>query len=77
MSENEPAARFQRLNKVFSDPMTEIYLLFMQSVLPTFNDTNKFLQSEEPLIHCLQPQLFGLLKKLLSKFVKPSLIVAM
>ena len=53
--------------------MTEIYLLFMQSVLPTFNDTSKFLQRVEQLIHCLEPPLFGLLKKLLSKFVKPSL----
>ena len=35
-----------------------------------------FSKREEPLNHCLQLQLFGLLKKLLSKFVKPSLIVA-
>ena len=76
LSENDPAARFQRLKKVFADPMTEVYLLFMQSILPTFNCTNKFLQREEPLIHSLQPQLFSLMKKLLSKFVTPSILVA-
>ena len=55
--------------------MTEIYLLFMQSILPTFNYANKFLQREALLIHCLHPQLFSLMKKLLSKFVKPSVLV--
>lgn len=75
LSENDSAARFQRLKKAFSDPMTEIYLLFLQSVLPTLNYANKFLQREEPLIHCLQPQLFSLMKKLLSRFVKPSVLV--
>ena len=52
--------------------MTEIYLLFFQSILPTLNCANKFLQ---PLIHLLQPQLLSLVKKLLSKFVKPSILV--
>lgn len=75
LSENYPGARFQRLKKVFSNPMTEIYLLFMQSILPTFTCTNKFLQREEPLIHCLQPQLISLMKKLLSKFIKPTVLV--
>lgn len=75
LSENETAARFQRLNRLFEDPMTEIYLLFFQSILPTLNYANKFLQREEPLIHLLQPQLLSLVKKLLSKFVKPPVLV--
>jgi hypothetical protein len=75
LSENETAARFQRLKKWFEDPMTEIYLLFFQSILPTLNCANKFLQREEPLIHLLQPQLFSLVKKVLAKFVKPSLLM--
>ncbi len=43
LSENETAARFQRLKIFFEDPMTEIYLLFFQSFLPTLTCTNKFL----------------------------------
>ena len=34
--EHEGNARFQRLNQAFSDPMTEIYLLFNQSALQIF-----------------------------------------
>ena len=40
-----------------------------------FNDANKLVQREEPLIHVLQQQLYGLLKKVLGNFVKPSVLV--
>ena len=68
-----PTARFQRLKKWFENP---IYLLFFQSILPTLNCTNKFLQRDEPLIHLLQPHLLSLVQKVLSKFVKPTFLVA-
>ena len=64
-SENEVQPRFKRLHDLFEDPMTEVYLLFFQSVLPCFTQTNKSLQREEPLVHCLQPQLLSLYKKIL------------
>lgn len=54
--------------------MTEVYLLFIQSVLPCFTHFNQFLQREEPLIHILQPQLTRMLKNILGKFVKPEVI---
>lgn len=73
-SEDEPQQRFQRLNEVFNDPLTEVYLLFYQAVLPVFTHANKFLQREEPLIHVLQAWLERLIKNVLSKFVKPSVI---
>lgn len=56
--------------------MTELHLLFMQSVSPIFTNANKFLQREEPLIHLLRPHLMSLFKKLLCKFVKPRIITA-
>ena len=73
-SEHEQQARFKRLQKAFSDPMTEVYLLFFQSVMPSFTHCNMFLQREEPLIHVLQPQLTRMLRNILAKFVKPSVI---
>ena len=73
-TKDEPQARFHRLQTVFSDPTSEVYLSFLQSVLPVFNDANKFLR-EEPLIHVLQQQLYSLVKKVLGKFVKPSVLV--
>jgi hypothetical protein len=46
--------------------MTEVYLLFFQSIMPSFTHCNQFLQQQEPLIHVLQ--------NILAKFVKPSVI---
>lgn len=74
MSESESQPRFQRLQKIFESPMTEVYLLFFQCVLPCFTHANQFLQREEPLIHILQPQLLNLLKKILGKFLKAAVV---
>lgn len=73
-SEDKSQARFNRLQNAFSDPLIEVYLLFFQSVLPTFTHCNQFLQREEPLIHVLQPQLLKLLQNVLSKYVKPAIL---
>ena len=75
LSENESQARFRRLQTVFIDPMTEVYLFFLQSLLPVFNQANRFLQREEPLVHILLQQLYSLLKKVVGKYVKPSVLV--
>ena len=76
LSNSESQARFNRLHVAFDDPMTELHLLFFQSVLPIFMNANKFLQREEPLIYLLRPHLMSLFKKLLSKFVEPRIIAA-
>ena len=48
LSEDELQARFRRLQILFGDPMTEIYLLFLQSVLPVFNYANNFCKEKNP-----------------------------
>ena len=73
-SECESQARFKRLQNAFSDPLTEVYLLFFQAVLPCFTHCNLFLQREEPLVHVLHSQLTKLLQKLLGKYVKPAVL---
>ena len=50
--------RLRRLQMYFSDSLTEIYLLFLQSM-----------QSQEPKIHILLPKIHGFLRKLLGRFV--------
>ena len=50
LSEKFPDARFKRLRKSFESPMTSVYLRFYQCVLTAFNNLNKLLQSEDPLI---------------------------
>ena len=74
ISESESQPRFQRLQKLFEDPMSEVYLFFFQSVLPCFTHASQFLQREEPLIHILQPQLLNLLKKILAKYMKAAVV---
>lgn len=69
-SEDESQARFGRLFSAFSDPMVEIYLLFYQSVLPTFTHLNLLLQREDPNIYLVADEIRAFLQKLLSKFVK-------
>ena len=50
LSESESQARFKRLHSIFSNPLSEVYLLFYQSILPVFSKFN-FLQREDPCIH--------------------------
>ena len=62
-SEAESQARFKRLLNLFEDPMTEVYLLFYQSVLPTFMHTNLLLQREDPSIFLVADTIRSFLKK--------------
>ena len=68
-SENKSQARFTRLYSVFDSPMTEVYLLFYQAILPTFTNLNLLLQREDPNIFLVADAIRSFLKKLLSKFV--------
>ena len=54
--------------------MFEIQLLLFQATLPVFTTFNLFLQRDDPQIYILYRQMQCLLKKLLSRFVKPSVI---
>ena len=64
LSEDESAARFKRLQTAFSNPMTEVYLPFLQSALQNFVNLNLFLQREEPLIGAMNSSLTRFLKLL-------------
>lgn len=57
LSESEPCPRFKRLKKHFQNPLTEVYLLFYNAIIPTFTTTNRFLQREDPCIHLVYEKL--------------------
>lgn len=76
LSENDSAARFKRLHTAFSNPMTEVYLLFYQSALQIFINLNLFLQREEPLIGAINSSLKRFLKLLACKFISPVTVKA-
>ena len=68
-SENESQARFCRLSAAFEDPMTEVYLLFYESVLPTFTHINLLLLREDPNIYLVADAIRSFLRKFLSRFL--------
>ncbi|GAA6095047.1 SCAN domain-containing protein 3-like [Tachysurus ichikawai] len=41
---NEKQPRFRRLVEAFSNPLTEVYLLFLQATYPVFSTLNLLLQ---------------------------------
>ncbi|KAJ3596187.1 hypothetical protein NHX12_002596 [Muraenolepis orangiensis] len=50
---DEKQPRFRRLLEAFSNPMTEVYLLFYQATLPVFSTFNLLLQREKSSIFLL------------------------
>ena len=56
--------REKRLINAYEDEKTELYLLFLRSVMPVFSSLNILLQSEEPRIHILLPCMRNFLQKL-------------
>ena len=60
----------------FNDPMTEVDLLFYQSILPTFTHLNLLLQREDPNIYLIADEIRHFLQKLLSEFVTLRVIKA-
>ena len=49
--------------------MTKVYILFYESVLPTFTRLNILLRREDPNIFLIADVIQAFLKKLFSKFV--------
>lgn len=74
LTESEKDKRFLRFNGAFSINVTEFYLIFFQAILPTFTNFDKLLQTEEPLIWCLQEERQPFMNKLVPKFVKSEIM---
>ena len=74
-SNSESQARFRRLHDIFANPMSEIYLLFVQSIIPTFTRLNMLLQREDPMIFLIFSQIRAFVKNLMCKFVCPEHII--
>lgn len=71
MSESESTPRFKRLQEAFSNPLTEIHLLFFNSALSCFTTFNKFLQRNDPCIQWVYDYMVDLLRVVLGKFLTP------
>ena len=75
-STEDRQAVVRRVRAVLEKPLTKAYLLFLSSPLPIINNFNKLMQRESPLVHILQQQLDGLVRKLLLRFMKPDHVCA-
>ncbi|KAL3054101.1 hypothetical protein OYC64_006435 [Pagothenia borchgrevinki] len=69
---NQP--RLKRLQGAFSDPMTEVYLLFYQATIPAFTSLNLLFQRQHPSIFVLQDEMITFIRKLCSKFLLPTVL---
>ena len=66
--------RFSRLRDAFTNPPTEGALLFHHASIPLFNNFNKLLQSEEPIIHMLLDSTIQLARSLANRIIKPQVL---
>ena len=54
----EDYARFQRLQEVLKEEMTEVYLLFYNQVLEYFTRLNLLFQRDDPIIVIVHDKVF-------------------
>lgn len=71
LSEEFADQRFSRLQDAFSNALTEVALLFHHASIPLFNNFNKLLQSDEPIIHMLHDSAIQLARSLANRIIKP------
>ena len=72
--DEDKVTREVRLIRQFNDPFTKLCVLFVQLVMPVFDQFNTFLQSEEPLVDLLHESTIKLYKGLLSNFIKTEIL---
>lgn len=66
--------KLHRLFIFFAEPTSKLYCFFLQSIIPVFEISNKVLQESAPLIHKAHDLLHDQLKRLMTRFVKGSVI---
>ncbi|XP_045510218.1 uncharacterized protein LOC123705479 [Colias croceus] len=71
---NDRLLAAQTIHVKAMDPSTELYLNFLDYVLPYFHDINKEMQSESPKLYLLYERIFTTYKTILECFIKPELL---
>lgn len=69
-------SREERIFLFLSSNINKAFCMFLRFVLPSFDIVNKTFQSAEPKIHVLYNIIRDFYKDMLSKFVKPSVILS-
>ncbi|KAK9872731.1 hypothetical protein WA026_019512 [Henosepilachna vigintioctopunctata] len=71
---NDRLLAAQTIHVKAMDPSTELYLNFLDYVLPYFHDINEEMQSESPKLYLLYERIFITYKTILECFIKPELL---
>ena len=71
---DEKPNREKRLVNTFKQPVSKLYAMFVESVIPIFDIFNIFLQAEESLSLILFHLLYIFYRSLLSRFILPEII---
>ncbi|XP_069109729.1 uncharacterized protein [Argopecten irradians] len=72
---NFAAKKAKSIYENFKSRNFKLYCLFLKAVIPVFDNANQLLQNEKPCIHILHSVLQGLLQSILTRFVKPTVLI--
>ena len=70
LSKSDSSPMFKRLEKAFTDPITEVNLMFFHAVMPMFTTPNQMLQREDPCLYIIDDAINSSLNVVQAKFVK-------
>ena len=74
LSEKFADQRLSSLQDAFTNPLTEVVLLFHHASIPLFKNFNKLLQSEGPIIHMLHDSTIKLVQSLANRIIKSQVL---
>ena len=66
--------RYKKIMVILTAPETIVQLCFLKSIKPVFNRFLQMFQTEGPLIHILHQAMLDLLKQVMSRFLKQSVV---
>ena len=67
-------ARYKKIMVILTAPETIVQLCFLKSIKPVFDRFLQMFQTEGPLIHILHQAILDLLKQVMSRFLKQSVV---
>ena len=73
-SSPENVAAVRRITQSLENPLSKPFLMFLSDALPVINIFNKMMQQEAPALHSLRQEVHSFLKKLLLRFMTPSVL---
>ncbi|KAI9552177.1 hypothetical protein GHT06_022514 [Daphnia sinensis] len=70
LCKTDPTVNHDVMVTALEDPVTKIYLEFLQYALKLFNDFNTLLQSEMPLLHTVKQEVQDLIRNCANNFIE-------